>query len=647
MKMKTKALLSVMLCIAVSCSLFVGCGDNTPPAQVDPTAYEWTQDTFTDSSELSSWDQERRLELVAWNTTYTGGFRKYTSSNDVVTPEIERITGVRLDSENSFDNGGVTADVAFNNIMITGLPDIAYGTNWIDPEMVYDLTDLIKEYCPTIMERMPDSVWNAENINGGQAGKVYAVPCYLGNVGLSAVDSEADPSETVMFEFQYNQYPYILVREDILQDAYPNAYSQEDLNEFYADQGGFTEEQLFDVPITSADQFRNEFLPKIYDAIHADEYYKVNSERWITPMLAGSGSDRDTWDFLGCLLPGLLGATGNFLNTGLTYWDASRQLCDLMCTQDFFKAELKEWVDLIAEGKYLDNYGIINNNQTVQAELNQGLYAIAYPPNCVPNGNVATYKGESVRYRKVYLKIEQDTERFEYFTLADPAPYGVSIFKDSVRESDLPQILRWLDFQCSELCDKLVAWGPRTAGLFTETTEADGTVTRRYKDETLADQMVYTTATLGSEVQKYNLMNGTVDPANMVFTFFYVGGSKDHPKCSYNLSSLTDLIDRYYAPSAVLEGSAEKEVYIKLSAEMWRWTDANLEGVERLWGRRNTLERALQDVLVSGAGFETAWQNMLNTATSIGWTSEYFNGPFTEAFLNINIDYLENFYREG
>lgn len=188
------------------------------------------------------------------------------------------------------------------------------------------------------MSRMPESVWDNSIINGGQEGKIFSIPYGIGSVSLSSVDEEADPSKTIMFENSTNYYPYIYVREDVLEDAYgaENVYTTAELEAIYEEQGYFTEEQFFDVNITSAEDFRTNFLPKIYNAIHSNEKYKINGERWVECMLAGYGSDSDTWDFLGNFLPALLGATGNWMNTEYTYWDAVDQEIDLLIKEDFY-----------------------------------------------------------------------------------------------------------------------------------------------------------------------------------------------------------------------------------------------------------------------------------------------------------------------
>ncbi len=607
--------------------------------------YEWTNDTFTDSSQLKSWadlGQSKQLKLIAWNTLQTGNFKKLTASNDVVYPEIQRITGVTLDMEKSFDNGGMNADAKYQQVMTTGLPDIAYG-NWVDPEEVYDLTEYIQQYCPTIWARMPKSVWSASNINGGQPGKIYAVPYGIGDVDLSSVDPEADADSCIMFNGQTDYYPYILVREDILKDAYPDALTTDEIKAIYAENGSFTEEELFDVEITSAQQFREEFLKNIYDAIHTTKNedgsykYQINKNRWVEVISIGYGNDGDTWDLMGSLIPKLVGATGCGINTQQSYWDAVDNKIKILMKQDFYLEELEEWVDLVAEGKYVDDYGILESKQTIKQDYNNGYFAIGYGSSTkADNDRAKLADGSTVNYRRVYLKIEKN-EHFEFLQVQEPAVNGVCIFKDSVSEDDLIQILRWLDFQCSELCDKLVGWGPASAGLFTE----DENGVRTFKSEELANQMVYSTLTLGTEAQKYNLLNGTADSPNRVFTFFYQGGSKDHPKTVYDLSTLTDMVYSAYSSAAVFPEKTSEIVGTAIPPCIWQWSDSDLDGVEAVWSKRPMVEKALYQVLRSGNNFDKEWANAVKAMDSAGWTDEYFATVYTEAFLTINEDYLD------
>lgn len=638
---KQQAAMLFALAVAATFGLSA-CGekDDGPAAVISDTNYEWLDDSYTDTSDLTGWEelgQTRKLDLTAWHM-WDG--TDLEAESDVVYPEIERVTGVTVDTENSFDNGGLSfTERLAQLITYNELPDIGYGS-WTDTELCYDLTELVPKYCPTIMKRMPEYVWNKTSVNGGEKDKIYAVPFGLGDVGISDVDPEAPRDKAAMLNMQTDYYPYILVREDILEDAYgeENVYTTAELQEIFDERGYFTEEELFDVEITSAEQFRTEFLPRIYNAIRANPEYQINANTWVEVISAGYGGTADTWDLMGMLIPQLIGATGNLLNTQHTYWDAEAQEIRILMEQDFYQDELKKWVELIEGDRYVDQDGLYNSVSKIKEDYNNGRYAIGYGASTRPDSTTVRYKDGTVNYRKLYLKIEK-SPHFEFFSMQEAAVSSVCIFKDSVREEDLPQILRWLDYQCSELCDKLVAWGPRSAGLFTET---DGV--RQYKDAELVEQMVYSTDTMGEKVQAYNLCNTTLPSAYPVFTFFYQGGSKDHPKCVYDLSAIPSYMNVMYSSAAVFPEI--EPVGLALSPEIWKWSDNELEGVEEVWGKRDTLETNLRLLLLGGIGkYDENWAAVKRNMNYAGWTQEYFSGDFQDAFLNANRDFLEGFYR--
>lgn len=651
MKGILKSLTCVMLLGAFFLTAFACSPEDRGPGDTVDANYEWaTADNWNnvnvlDSSEISDYTGSHEIELVAWNTEGTGNFPIYNSSDDIVSKEIKRITGISIDKNNSFDNKGSTADVRFGNLLTTGnLPDIAYGSGWMDTEEVWDLTELIDEYCPTIKARMPEFVWNNSEVNGGQEGKVYGIPYSLGNISLSTLDPAADPSKTIMFSFNEELCPFVYVREDILLEAYPDALSVDDINRIYQENGGFTEEQVFDIEINSAEEFRTEFLPKIAQAIEdGGDKYRIG-QRTVTPMLVTAGSDRDTWDFMGKLIPGLLGAGANSMNSNFSYWDKTTQKIESMLYQDFYKNEVYEWAKMINEGTIVSDTMMNTNNQQIAADYNSGYYAIGYLSGSMATGNVCTWKGEQVRFRKVYINVPAANERFEYMGSGEAAVSSVKFLKSEVREDELPQLLRWLDFQCSRTADKLYAWGPKTAGLFNE--DANGV--RTYKDEELADQMVYNAVAMGALVQKYNLANGSGSTASPIFPFAYGAGSIYHPKCTYDLSSLSDLANSYFSASIVLKDKAKDFVGLKIRPSFHTWKNTDLDGVETIWASRDLVEGDLKQLLLAGASqstFDKAWDNLQSTLNSKGWTKQYFNGKVTNAFLSINEDYLDSFYQ--
>lgn len=651
MKAVTKTL-TVLLALLLG-SLCVGCGnqeDKTPGAVVDKN-YQWLDtETYQDSSDLTSWadlGQTKKLNLTLWNSALDMATVD-TSSSDVVNPEIERVTGVSVGQ--TLDNKGKSADARIADLyMSNNLPDVAYG-GWVDKEYCYNLYDYI-DYLPTLKARLPEEAWTNVNITLGEENALYALPGNMGSTSLSAFDPKADPKKTTLFELSPDNYPFIYVREDVLQDAYPQAKTQAQIDAMYNEKGYFTEEELFDVEITSADQFRNEFLPNIYNAIHnakdsQGQYkYKASATEWVAPMTASSGTDQgwnDGWDFGGVFLPRLLGGM-TYYNDMFTYWDKIDKEIKLLYEQDFYTDELEEWSKLLEEGKYVNEDGWNNDRTTLMGRYNTGMYAIAYG-NTIPDGLACTARslsneinGTQVKYRKVYMKIPVG-DHFVPINLGGSSGIGICILKDKVREEDIPQILRWYDFQFSELNDKLVSWGPRSAGLFTE----DENGVRQFKDPNLADQMVYSTSSVGDLVKKYNLYNGTLLPPKPVFTCMYMGANRHHPKCVYDISSIPGISSIAFSSGAVCTDVSL--VTIAKDARLRTWTALEL-GVEDGWSffaRRDMFTEKFNQLLRSGGGsaFDAKLEEVKAVSDICGWTDELLQNA-TYKFKEMNEAYKD------
>jgi len=632
-----------------------------PPADVDEN-YPWMpgnveKNGYTDVSDLPSWDQ-KNMDLIIWNANQEGGFPKYNTSNNIVNPELKRITGINIDMAKSFDNSGKAVGAMATQLVMSGEKVHAAFTSETDQIFenfdVYDLTEYIEKYCPTIKRRMPKEVWDMRLVNGGQSGKVFGVPFGLGGVSLTSVDPLADAKTCMPLEFYNDYYGRIYVREDILTEAYPQALTNERLDEIYAANGKFTEDELFDIEITSLDAFYK-FLEKIYQAIEAGgDKYALPQGRRVQTILAADGSDRDNWSLMGTLFSRLMGASG-YLNTMFSYWDAEDQKVKMMCGQPFFKDMLDKWALMVAEKRLTNDRGTTAKYADIQSELNQGYYAVTYE-NAIASGHIAYQPDKEknfnerreVPYRKLYLKIERDP-RFKFFAEMVPKPQSFVIFKKHVPEGDIPQILQWLDLQQSELGDKLFGWGPRSAGLWE--LNADGV--RQFKGpekDALVADVVENRVSLGETVKKYNLSSGALESPQWTFPFFYGGGSKDHPVNFYSSRANRDI---FYTSAAVVP---HEIVPVAKRACMWTWTDGDLDGIQKIWSRRATVESALRAVLVSRvnpsggaprgqAYFENAYQSFTNQLQTVGWTDQYFGGVYTQKFLEINKDYLDGFYK--
>ena len=653
MKKTASKMLSVSLALLLG-AFCAGCADktdDTPGAAVDKN-YQWLNtEKYKDTSDLTSWEdlgQTKKLNLTLWNTALDMATGE-TSESDVVNPEIARVTGVSVGQ--TLDNKGKKADARIADLYMSNkLPDIAYG-GWVDKEYCYNLYDYI-DYLPTLKARLPKEAWSNVNITLGEKNALYALPGGMGSTSLASFDSKADPKKTILFSYSTDNYPFVYVREDILKDAYPNAKTQAEIDATYNEKGYFTENDLFDVEITSASQFRNEFLKKIYDTIHSakdskGEYkYKASATEWVAPMTASAGTDKgynDGWDFGGQLLPRLLG--GMTINNDMfTYWDKVDKEIKLLYEQDFYNAELKEWSTLLREGKYVNEEGWNNDRSTIVGRYNTGMYAIGYGASSYPQSLTCAARsvsdevnGTNVKYRKVYMKIPVG-EHFEPITTGGASGVGICLLKDKVREEDIPQILRWYDYQFSELNDKLISWGPRSAGLFTE----DENGVRQFKDEELANQMVYSTSSVGALVKKYNLYNGMLLPPNPVFTCMYMGANRHHPKCVYDISSIPGISSAAFSSGAVCTNI--KLTTVAKDARLRFWTNVELGTSDdfKFFARRDMFTEKFNQLIRSGGGsaFDAKLAEVKAVSDTCGWTDELLQNA-TYKFKELNEAYKD------
>jgi uncharacterized repeat protein (TIGR02543 family) len=638
----------------------------------DGFSYAWhPANGLSDSSQIARWNSEER-QLSVWNANQLGGFPVHRAPDDVVSPELRRITGIHL-HPHVLDNNGMSARARRDQFVnADAVPHIAFGGSEIgeiiDPDLVHDLTDYL-HYIPSITRRMPSSVWNHSNVNGGQRGKVFGIPYNLGDVGLSQVDPLADSQRGIQMEFQHEFYAPVRVREDILLDLremarqnpagtpeherwarYARIRSIGEVQSIFQENGRFTEEELFDVDITSFEDFLTflgdvQFIINTQNAISGK--YRDGS-RIVHPILAQDGQDRDAWSPLSSLFGKLLNATGP-LNTMFAYWDSEQQQVDLMLRQPWYQEMLREWARLVQIGNQtsitrapiMSNYGNTIRAVDVQQEVNRGLYAVVYE-HTLPANDRATFQGRTINYRKMYMRIPQHPN-LEFFAIADPRPSSVVIFK-TVPESAIPQILRYLDLQASEIGDRLLAWGSQTSGLFFLNENGE----REFHDIRLAVEMTRDRAVLGENVRRFNLSNASRESARPTFPFFYNGGSKDHPLMVYDVR---DDLSRMYSSSAI--GLSEtndryKIIPIVRRADMHTWTDLDLHGIQTVWSRRGTIEQSLKRLLFSEtpySNFDTNLRLLTIAMDQAGWTSAFFNGRYTDVFLELNRDFTGGFLK--
>jgi hypothetical protein len=578
-----------------------------------------TPETAGDSSELPDWTG-KQLTLRVWNGHGTGDTQRFKSSDDAVSPEIKRLFGITLDAENSFDNGGQDLAAKLAVLAATNdFPEIGYNVvndDLIAGNKVYDLTELIPLHCPNIYAFMQK--YSSRTLEKGYngTGRHYTVYMNVGNDAdsIRAIYPDADmqsysniatPTDTL------GNLSHLSVRDDIIKLMYPEAKTQKEIEELYVKNGGFTREEVYDIPLRS----RQDVIDFFYAMKQAiDENGITENGRPVYPMAVFQG--QDNWALLAWLRNMMDGKCSfNYF----TYFDVPTQSIQLGFKQDWFKEDVRLFNQFVRDGVAPESC-LIENNEIFNSKLNNGEYATGYS-YAQPDLAQQAAAGKPWAFRKVYFDIPQDTSATIPQRNEIKGWDQLTIFKDKVAEEDLPQILSWLDFMYTDAGQKLAAWGPKTAGLWQEAGGA-----RVFTDKELEANMVYNVENDANV--KYNLASSRFDYAwPLNYPTMYIGlqgGGLFAPRYAYDLSqgerspggANTAFSTGVFEPQK-LPGDV-----IVTSADIWSFTN-EVEDIKRFWDVRGTgFEPLLTKCLAARSDdeFESAYADMLDFAEQNGLT---------------------------
>ena len=617
-----KKLIALLLALVVMASLFAGCSDESPSGNtgdVNDIAFNVTAEEYDDISDMPDYTG-KKLDLKVWYClgSYAPN-RNNVATEDVVTPEIARVTGVTLTPDGSFDNGGDTQDAKVAKVIATDTwPHILVGcqkntmTNLIEQDMVYDLTDLIPKYMPNLNKLLEKGDFlNDSRIDG----RLYEVT-------LSApheyVYPDMSPELLARNANPLSDTGFVYVRDDILKQLKPEAYTQKELEAIFEKNGTLTQDEILNAAFNSKEEFFD-FLRQV-KALNL----KVGN-REVYPTYAKTGSDN--WDLMTQLLGFLNGY--NMYPTGgenyFTYYDKQTGNIEYMFKQPHFKEYLKEFTTLVQED-IASQDSLIDNRATYEEKCASGQYAVLYGGG-VPDITTLNKNAEQsgYQYRKVIINVPFNTEKYANVknNLAGGTKYA--ILKNTVAEEDLPQILRFIDFMATDVAQKVIQWGPRSAGLFEETENG-----RRYTDPELEACMLKGEA--NNKDLYYNL-NNKAWPALPLAT------NRWQPIYIYDFTPSVAALNRFmstglYNPIEYVQG---------IRYDVYNLASYN-EGAEKFWNARDAFEKALTKILAAGNDeeFESFYNDMVGVAERNGLTDETL-AELNDLWKNdLNKDYMDN-----
>jgi len=617
-----KRLFSLLLSAIVMASALAGCTDRnegtTTTTEADGAAVNELAANYSDSSEMPDWEG-KQIELKMWYGTGSYSLkREKMATEDVVTPELFRVTGVKL-SEESYDNNGEMQDAKLAKTIATNeWPDVIWGcqTNvlnqLIEQDLIWELSDLIPKYMPNLYAYMQSSEWMKSKY---EDGSIYEI-----NLGIpnSIALADMDPEVRVRTEKPKADTSFVYVRDDILKQLKPEAYTQDELVAIYEKNGGFTEEEILNASINSKEEFY-QFLRDI----KALGLKTGNRDVYATYALAGS----DNWDFLAVLAGALNGCNAfpsGYGDNYFTYFDVEKGKIEYMYEQDFFKETVRELTQLVSED-IISQDSLIDNRANFEEKCSVGQYAVLYG-GTVPDIQKLNDSADGYKYRKVTLNIPWNKEKFMPTYNEMGGGYAWCFLKNQIAEEDLPQILRYFDFMLTDVGQKLAAWGPKSAGLF----EEDENGVRRFTNKELEANWVYGEA---NDAKLYWGLNNEQWPG------YPVGPNRWNPIYVYDFVPNMARLNYFYStgvhnPLETVQ-SVRPDVYN---------VAVKVPEASRFWNARTAFETNLTKVLTAtnDEEFEKLYQATIDDAARNGLTKETLE-EINEVWKNdLNKDYMNN-----
>jgi len=627
---KTK-LMAMLLAVIMLAGCMSGCGKSGGEvAELPYFINEMDVDVIDD---LPDWTGSE-LDISLWyapgnNSPATGKYKK----DDKFQEELKRVSGITFSEKYSFDNGGESCDAKIAQMVASkNWPHVGMGvesnvaTMLLDEGMIYDLTEYIPKYmpnymklynnCPELQEETErknyhDNQWYVLNGISKYASK-YLDPEYTDE----KYEKVITPSES---------RTWFWIRDDILKKIHPEAHTVKELQQIYLEKGEFTKNEICDFTIQSMDEFRK--LLEDIDALGLKE-----NGRKVWPFYTSEGTDN--WS----LLAEFMGIAGSGFGLGanyFAYYDVAEQKLMNPIKQDWFKQLMKFHNELYRDGLASEE-AFIDTSAAFNQKKANGEYAILYGLAVPPSDETLKASGKNYSYRKVFVDVPIDHDRFIDVN-SNPlgGSYGLVFFKDMLSESQLEQILRFIDFFYTDAGMKFAMYGPKKAGLYEEA--EDGTF--RYTDKKFEEAMLYG----GDKQVLYDYGYESFPPIAS-----FIGGSLDnynkyHPQLMYKNVEIervaADYINEFKISKVIPKPDYPRATD---SWAVYGYT-ANVPGIKTMWDARQVIEDAFKFVLASKteAEFEKAYQELIAVEERNGYDDKCFE-EWNKYYAKINAPYMDD-----
>ncbi len=674
-KMKKKMFMKVLSLALASTMLLTACGNSAatekPVSDAPEASEEASTETETkkeywqmlsevsDSSELPDWEGEK-LEVTVWVAGGTDAVMGSIPETNVTFKELERVTGVSFNLEESYGNGGESVDAKLPKIIASkdyptvmlywdqdGQAQELFENGYLaDLTEFYDNGDLwgVEYWLPR--EKGENTLYHSSK---SADGKYFGIPTTINpDVTYTITDHTVEEYDADYYKL-YGATPKtvngfgtsqtVWVRDDLLKAVRPEAKTMDEIAEIYEANGTYTKEEIFDVGLKSPEDLY-QLLRDLKAEVDTGKYVGLDGK----PMevMYGPNTEADNWDWL-YILPSFVLGTGpssDYFSAFVNDDDASTPLLERGWKNEKMVGFMRTLNTLLDEG-IISETSLIDNAATFTEKKENAHYAVFYgnSANSV-NSNPSYGDAAEWSYRPVWIDQLPDKTQ-GCVTAGGVCTQNLAIFKDAVTDEQLEQLVHAYSYIASPVGSKMFIWGPSSAGLFTEDAEGN----RTYTDEALVENMIQNK---DSEAGfKYGLLKGTCTTQTLftygiqLYNLSYKYTNARYLALGGMEPGATDA-QKYFNPGILEEYSYGNHVtYTNTAVNTHGYGVKVSEGLKEWWAGRPGFEKQLTKTIASSPeNFDAELDELTAYSESVGFTDEALE-EFNQKFVEDNKNRLD------
>lgn len=479
---KIKKIFAVLLAMTMAATMLTACGDDGSNTSSPDS------NSGTNTSETSEGANKEPLKITAVNMhNENTEAPKDNTLIELTAKNLEEFVGRKVEIEwvtfpkdeqtiaqyiQMQDAAGTMPDLC----MLLDMPFDNEAMDYVSKKGIFHefTADMIREKLPNYARRVEEYGFGVDEIVSSNAytgdGKLWGLP-----VDMTAQTFPALVEAGMKQSPNYGYY-WVVMRDDILKQIYPDAKSEKELQDLYVEQGGKLTMDDFtsDIPIKNLDELYD-YMAKVKELD-----IKVGDKTVIPGALVASSEGT------GSLRWSLQTAMGIGWRWPLIWTDPLEESFFLSTSDEYFKPYIQWWNKIYNDG-LIDPEMFIMKNDQYAAKASNGEYAIF---NTSIGGALQSARelGEERGY---------GWRPFPIFYPVDMSILNNTVQYNSVRSQqiqinsklqgeDLDAVLKWIDYFMTETADDINTWGSP------DWYEGEG-ADRRYKEgyEDLVNWSVY------------------------------------------------------------------------------------------------------------------------------------------------------------